>query len=458
MTKSPGGSEHGAGSSPYRADGGTNDPLFSNPSPIFDRRELLRVGYVPTEDRIIGRDDEISILGTTLNEVPEGGVPTDNLLIYGKTGSGKSLVARHVTGRAVKASSEGVTVLSAYVNCAKDNTETRAIRAIAKQAKQSLIEQTGEDLGPSIPDSGIGRSQYLDRLLAVLDHADAFVVIIDEIDMLSDKHSNGSDEEESDDEAVLNNLSRAKENEETDCHIGIIAISNKVRYHDNLDERVKSSLQPEEIVFPPYDAQQLGEILERRRDAFHDGVLTQEALRLCAAHAAQEHGDARRAIEILHSAGKLADKRNDEQVTKQHVEAAREYADASRLRELVSHSTPHASVVLQALANLTERNDDQQSFKTRVIYEMYKRVCAKRDLEPLGSHRVRELLAEHAFHGITENHRTGGGKNEGSFLLHSLTTDTDLVFEALSDDDPIDTPTTSSAATRQASFDPDGEF
>ena len=108
-----------------------DDPLFEfneddpDRANIFARKELLKVGHVPKSGRIVGRDGEIKAVAAELRPIVRGG-PPNNVIIYGKTGTGKSLVARHVTERARRAAeSNGVSVGTVYVDCAQHNTQTR---------------------------------------------------------------------------------------------------------------------------------------------------------------------------------------------------------------------------------------------------------------------------------------------------------------------------------------------
>lgn len=66
---------------------------------IFEKRELLRVGHVPDIDRVVGRNNEISSVGRALGPGTRGG-PPETTIIYGKTGTGKSLVTRCVSRQA----------------------------------------------------------------------------------------------------------------------------------------------------------------------------------------------------------------------------------------------------------------------------------------------------------------------------------------------------------------------
>jgi cell division control protein 6 len=50
---------------------------------------------------------------------------------------------------------------------------------------------------------------------------------------------------------------------------------------------------------------------------------------------------------------------------------------------------------------------------------------------PTRSYRVQRLLNEQAFLGITESEYTGGGPGEGSYRIHRLLRDADVVVEAI---------------------------
>ena len=402
-----------------RFDDPAEDPLFEfdedDPGGvnIFARKELLKVGHVPESTRIVGRDDEIEAVAAELRPMVRDD-PPNNVMIYGKTGTGKSLVARHVTGRAQRAAeSNGVAAGAVYVDCAQHNTQTRVARTITRS-----LNETGET-DFDIPRAGIGSGEYYDYLWEILDTAyDSVIIILDEVDRL-------------DDDDILMQLSRARESGKADCHLGVIGVSNKIEYRDRLNERVKSSLREEEFVFQPYDANQLREIMKHRRDAFHDGVLTTDVIPLTAAVAAQEHGDARKAIEILRHAGELAERSNDDTVSEEHVREAQEWAEIDRFEELLRGSTTQVKFILYSLALLSEENPAADGFSTSRIYKRYQKTAEKIDADVLSEHRVYELLKEQAFLGVIESTRTGGGRGQGSYLEHRLVQDTGIILKSV---------------------------
>jgi len=107
------------------------DDLFTREDPIFVNKELLEISHLPDEGRIVGRDEEITQLANAVNPAIFGQSPS-NMLIYGKTGTGKSLCAKYVSSQLVEtAAEEHVTAATAYVDCAQDTTETQSVQTIA---------------------------------------------------------------------------------------------------------------------------------------------------------------------------------------------------------------------------------------------------------------------------------------------------------------------------------------
>jgi cell division control protein 6 len=400
----------------------SGDDLFIREDPIFVNKELLEINHLPDQGRIVGRDEEIKNLANALNPAIFGQSPS-NVLIYGKTGTGKSLCAKYVSNRLKEtAREEGVTVASAYVDCAQDTTDTQAVQTIATSLNRP------ESTGINIPEKGISTATYYKRLWKILNQEyDVVLIILDEIDKLND-------------DSILMQLSRAGEAGKIDaCKIGVIGISNKIMYADRMDERVKSSLCEREFVFPPYNAPQLSDIMEARSDAFREGVLNGGVIPRAAALAAREHGDARKAIDILRYAGEIAQSRGVNEVKEDFVIQARERAESDRFRELIRGATPHSRHVLQALTVLSlNHENDTEGFRTTKIYDLYQEICRQEGTDPLSLRRVRDLLKEHAFLDVIEQSRFSGGSAEGSYTEHQLLEDASVVKNVLMEDDEID--------------------
>lgn len=395
------------------------DPLFADQDPIFARKELLHVGHVPDENRIVGRDTEIESVAEEVGAVVRDD-PPNNVMIYGKTGTGKSLVSRHVAGRAKDAArSNGVDCNVVYIDCSEADTETRATRQISTSLKQ----KTPYD--QRIPLRGVGTMEYYQHIWRILDtYLDAVLLILDEIDKLANSN-------------ILMQLSRAREARKAECYIGIIGISNKIQYKEQLDERIDSSFGHRELFFHPYDAEQLQEIMRNRTDAFQPNVLGSGTIELCAALAAKKHGDARKAIDILKEAGELARRNDDTKITDQHIKRAQKVAEINRVEELTSGGTIHAKLALYSLASLIITGSKDR-FSTREVYERYEQMCDLVGYDPVTENGLYKQLKEQAFLGVIESTKTGGGRSQGSYLLHRLVTEPKHIVKAVHRDSSLD--------------------
>jgi len=180
------------------------ESFFGDPDPIFVDKELLRVSHLPEGDRIIGREEELGNLANAIKDAQRGGTP-NNVLIYGKTGTGKSLCSKYITQDLTEAAAEnGVHVDVAYIDCFQDSTETQAVRTVAESFNDR------DETGVTVPASGVSTSDYYRRLWKILDaRLDVGIIILDEIDKLEDDN-------------ILMQLSRAAEAEKVeDSTLGI---------------------------------------------------------------------------------------------------------------------------------------------------------------------------------------------------------------------------------------------
>lgn len=342
---------------------------FLNSTHVFRDREMLRHDYVP--ENLPHREDQIRFLGEIVAPVLKG-VRCSNILIYGKTGTGKTAVAKHVLNKlSQKAQECQLSVKFCYVNCRWVGTEYRVLSALCYA------------LGIKVPFTGLALGEVFDRFQKGLDtHNGVFIVVLDEIDALVKTHG----------DTLLYELTRVNEA----LHLGrtaIVGISNDLRFKDFLDPRVLSSLSEEETVFRPYDAAELRDILlDRANSAFFDEVLSESAVSLCAALAAAEHGDARRALDLLRVAGELAERESAETITEEHIRRAERRIEHDRVVEALKNLPAHSKVVLLGVYLLAKANTARAI--TGDIYEIYCELCKQAGLTPLTQRRVSSLINE----------------------------------------------------------------
>jgi cell division control protein 6 len=213
------------------------------------------------------------------------------------------------------------------------------------------------------------------------------VIMLDEVDKLVRK---GDD--------VLYNLSRLN-SDLLRSRVSLIGISNDLKFTEFLDPRVKSSLGEDEIIFPPYNAEQIRDILNQRASrAFKQGVLEEGVIPLCSAIAAQEHGDARRALDLLRIAGELAERARSSVVTEDLVRAAREKIEQDRVEEVIKTLPTQSKLVLYSVMLLEEQGT--RNITTSAVYNMYKQLCPLIDTDYLTHRRITDLIAELDMLGI----------------------------------------------------------
>lgn len=387
------------------------EDFWASEDPIFERKELLDIDHVPNEDRIIGRDNEIERVASSIHPAVSGQSPR-NTLIYGKTGTGKSLVSKHVTRSAQEYALNNDTKLGrAYIDCTQSNTETQVVINLAR------ILNNPEETDITIPVTGLSTDVYYHRLWNILDDLyDVGIIILDEIDKLQDNE-------------ILMQLSRAGEaGKVKKCRVGIIAISNKISFKKSLDERVLSSLQDREFVFPPYDANQLRDIMHNRADAFKEGVLTGDVIPLASAFAAQEHGDARKALDILRNAGEIAKDQHAERIREEHVRDARQKADIDKFAQMLEGQPTQVKATVYALSALAENRQKKDEFSTREIHDTYKQLTQFLDMDTLSQRRMSDKLNEQVFLDILgRTDRVGRGRGRGVTHLYYLLEDPEVV-------------------------------
>jgi cell division control protein 6 len=345
---------------------------FMSQGGIFLNRDVLRPTYIPSE--LPHREEEINGLASVLAPALRGETPS-NVLIYGKTGTGKTAVAKFV-GKELEEAGFGIKCSVIYINCEVVDTQYRILAHLARHFEKE------------IPMTGWPTDQVYSEFRNALDNEKRVVVImLDEVDKLAKK---GDD--------VLYNLSRVN-SDLLVSRVSLIGISNDLKFTEFLDPRVKSSLGEDEIIFPPYNAEQIREILEQRSGlAFRPKVLQEDVIPLCSAFAAQEHGDARRALDLLRISGELAERSRSALVTEDHVRSAREKIEQDRVEEVVKTLPTQSKLVLYSILLLEQQGT--RNITTSAVYNMYKQLCPIVDTDHLTHRRITDLIAELDMLGI----------------------------------------------------------
>ena len=336
---------------------------------IFKDREVLRHDYLP--GRLPHREEQIRQLGEKVAPLLKG-ARSSNIFIYGKTGTGKTAVVKYVLSRLeYKAKEFNAPIRLCYINCRLAGSEYRAFASMC------------QTLGVQVPFTGLSVGEVFDRFKTGLDLSGVvFMVVLDEADALIKTRGDG----------LLYELTRMNEVLKK-SKVTLVGISNDLRLKELLDPRVLSSLSEEEMVFSPYDAGELRTILaERANVAFVENALSDAALGLCAALAAAEHGDARRALDLLRVAGEVAERKGAAVVTEDDVREAEKHIEHNRILEALNNLTLHSKLVTLSIYHLDKTT--AHGAITGEIYEVYDELSGELGVTPLTQRRLSTLINE----------------------------------------------------------------
>src|SRR3990167_4308592 len=357
---------------------------------IFKDKSALQINHQPKE--IIYSDEQINQIASILAPILRGERPS-NLFLYGKTGTGKTLSIKHVREHLLKRVKEdvGFQLRIEYLNCKLKKVSDTEYRILAE-----LIRK----MGGQVPTTGLPTESVYNKFIEIVDEKKQLVVLIlDEIDYTVKKISDD----------FLYNLTRLN-SELSKAQISIVGISNDLTFLESVDARVRSSLSEEEVIFPPYNAVQLKEILKKRADeVFKPNVVNEGVVEKCAAYAARSHGDARRALDLLRVAGELSEREGSKKILLAHIDAANEKIERDKILDVVKSEPKQFQYVLYSIIKLSEKSNQKKlsqknergySLFTGEIYNYYRMLCERDKMEILTQRRVSDVIQEFDMLGI----------------------------------------------------------
>ena len=346
---------------------------------VFKDKHILQTSYSPEE--IPHRDGQIKQIASILAPVLRG-ERTSNLFVYGKTGTGKTLSIQYVKDELLKRSERNTDfkLRIEYLNCKLRKVSDTEYRILAELIKK---------LGGEVPITGLPTEAVYSKFIEIVDkEKQLLVLVLDEIDQAVKKISDG----------FLYNLTRLN-SELSKAQLCIVGISNDLTFLDHVDPRIRSSLSEEEIVFPPYNALQLQDILNKRaKGAFRENIIQDGVIAKCAAFAAREHGDARRALDLLRIAGELAERDGSSKILVSHIDEANNKIERDKILDVIKSEPKQFQLVLSSIIQLTDKK--QEPIFTGDVYNLYEDLCKRRKCEILTQRRVSDIVQEFDMLGI----------------------------------------------------------
>jgi cell division control protein 6 len=246
-----------------------------------------------------------------------------------------------------------------------------------------VLAELATSVGLPIPFTGLAINEVLSRVQSFMKSNSLHtILVLDEIDHLV--RSFGDD--------LLYNITNCSTNI-TPGFLSLVGISNDLQFKEELGARVLSRLSEEELVFPPYSAIELQTILqERAKFAFNTSSFTDAAVNLCAALSGSEHGDARRAVDLLRIAGEVAEREGAQQLDEKHVRVALQKIDQDRISDALKTLPIQAKLVL--IATVRNNLKEEPKASSGSIYEEYSKLCTITGVEPLTTRRISGLVTE----------------------------------------------------------------
>jgi cell division control protein 6 len=355
-------------------------------SSLFSDKSFLDTLAFPRN--IVGRNDKTEELVRFLLGYKKGHV-VPFISVYGRSGSGKSTVVKFVCEEL-----DGISHI--FVNLRKAKTVFGCANLV--------LAELGE---PNLK-SAQGLNLAIEKISAAIETRlksgpKLFVIALDEFDVLfDDKRSKPSD--------FIYKLLVMEEKLREEGHlICIIAISNNATADFEIDDSVRSRIGSSEIFFNPYTRQDIFALLKDRAERALVGRVDEAVLEHCTDLSWHQHGDARRAIDLLRMAAEIAQDEGDGKIAKVHVDMASTELQKGRVALVISAASYHLRVAASSLARI-EYLTDEGWHSTSTLYNQYLASITKETI-PLGYRRFSELMTELVNSGIARSNTMSKGRH-----------------------------------------------
>lgn len=341
---------------------------------LFRDREVLTLDYKPQS--ILHREEQKMALAKILLPTLHGSAPL-NAFLSGPPGAGKTLITKDVLDNLILASQScPVPIKPIYVNC--------RLKGVADTQYRLFTSIVREHFNPNLPVTGLPTDEIYAAFTRAIDTKPQIIILaLDEIDQIAGGEE-GND--------FLYNISRIN-SELKNAKVALIGISNNDKFLNDLDPRVKSSLSQDKIVFPRYNALQLSDILKQRASAaFAEQALSADLIPKCAAFAARDHGDARKAILLLRIAAELAERAGESQVLVKYLDEAERKIETDGVFEVIKGQPPQYHAAMYAIYSVCSKKTDP--IFTGEVYDLYQNLCGKIGMRPLTQRRISDIVGD----------------------------------------------------------------
>lgn len=391
---------------------------------LIQTRSLLDPNEIVDEARIVGRDAQLTEVTQHLRVAISDERPP-NLFLYGPSGTGKSLIINAVCKNLSElCESRDIRFGVIHMNCQNIGTLGSAVYELARKVAHDVGTHV------DIPEHGIPTKKKWRELYRLInEHYDTVVFVLDELDMLVGRR----DMDEPAFSRLLYQFSRAGSTDDITAKVSVTAITNDTKMMEHVGSRALSSFTPEDVHFNDYDANQLREILYHREDAFYEDALNDDVIPLAAAFAAQTHGDARKAIDLIRTAGSLAERANAATVREDHVREAQDKVEKNRVLEVTRGISTQKKLCLFATVAVA-RETGTGAAKSPHGYRIYQYLTGTLNAEQYYQETYVNKMKELTTYSLVASERKSQGPPSGSYLEFTFGEPPATIIETLRED------------------------
>jgi cell division control protein 6 len=323
------------------------------------------------------REKQLSRIISHLAPVLDGESPPSSM-VFGPTGSGKTVTLIHVLSTFQNVTQRrSIRFRYAYIDLTSPKTYFAALNEVA-----IALDSSNRKYRKGIP------IQFMqEKIIEALEGYEGFLcLLIDEADNIIPNC-----------DAFLTFLAKTLPRR-VHCRLILIMLTNRLDWEKNLDPRILSFLKKTDIFFEPYDAMDLLEILHLRVEkALDKNKVDEAALNKMAAYASRETGDARKAVELLAKAVKVAEKTTG-CLTIDQVDIAAHQLEIDKTEQMINALAQQQQLALKACYILLVKNN--KKVVTGQAYDMYIKLCHSDNIRPLTQRRFSDIISSLDLYGL----------------------------------------------------------
>jgi cell division control protein 6 len=322
------------------------------------------------------REKQLSRIISHLTPLLDG-VHPPSALVYGPTGSGKTVTLIHVLSTFQQVAKRySIEFNYVYIDLTSPKTYFGALNEVA-----IALDNTQRRYRKGIP------IEYMqDNIIDAIDYRGFLCFLIDEIDNIKPNP-----------DVFLTFLAKTLPRK-LSCRLILILLTNNTQWEKNLDPRILSFLKKSDIIFEPYDATDLMAILKLRvKKALDRKRIHHAALNKVAAYASRETGDARKAVELLSKAVRIAEETTG-RLTEKEVDIAEERLEIDKTEELIRTLATQQKMSLLACYSVIDKGLKKAT--TGQVYEVYRKMCEQEIIRPLTQRRFSDMISFLDLYGL----------------------------------------------------------